>query len=724
MSGDRWARVKSLFQGAIERPPEERAAYLAGAAADDPELQREVESLLAADGGSVPTERLPLMGRDEPAGAFLPAGEHIGPYEVLAPIGAGGMGEVYRARDGKLHRDVALKVLPAAFAADPDRMARFKREAQVLAALNHPHIGGIYGLEESATRQALVLELVDGSTLADRIRAGRLPLGEALEIARQIVAALAAAHQKSIVHRDLKPANIKVTPAGVVKVLDFGLAKTAATDGSVRASQAPTQAGDTRVGAVLGTAAYMSPEQARGLPVDARTDIWAFGCVLFEMLTGHKAFAADATTSSVTKILEREPEWRALPSSTPRMVRDLLRRCLQKDAARRPQTCTEIQTVIDRLVSRSGLHRRWIAGGVAAAAAVGIGLYLWSAREQRSTVDRNAWIQLTNLDSATQPALSPDGRTLAFVRGPNTFVSPGQIYLKLLPDGEPTAITNDSLPKMGPVFSPDGTRIAYTVNDGNSWDTFEVPVLRGSPRRWLRNASGLVWLSQRELLFSEIKTGLHMGIVRSTDSRASSRDIYFPPHQSAMAHRSYASPDGQWLLVVEMDELSIWIPCRLLKMDGSSSRQVGPATARCTNAAWSPDGRWMYFTADAGDGFHAWRQRFPDGAPEQLTAGPTEEEGLAVAPDGRSLVTSVGLSQRSVWLHDDRGERQISLEGYASWPLLSADGRKLLYRVTRSSGGSGLTPSELHVADLATGRAAGFFRDSWSRATTCRPTTA
>ena len=234
------------------------------------------------------------------------------------------MGEVFRARDSKLHRDVALKVLPSAFELDPDRLARFRREAQMLAALNHPHIAAIYGLEESNGRQALVLELVEGDTLAKRIEGGPLPLVEALTMARQIAEALQAAHDKGIIHRDLKPANIKVTPAGVVKVLDFGLAKTAASDLPLtNALASPAAAGETQVGAVLGTAAYMSPEQARGQDVDARTDIWAFGCVLFEMLAGRKAFAADATSDSIAKILEREPDWSVLPKSTPAKLQQL-----------------------------------------------------------------------------------------------------------------------------------------------------------------------------------------------------------------------------------------------------------------------------------------------------------------------------------------------------------------------------------------------------------------
>jgi serine/threonine protein kinase len=249
----------------------------------------------------------------------LAAGSRLGPYEIVALIGAGGMGEVYRARDPKLNRHVALKILPAAFAADRERLARFRREAQLLASLSHPHIGHIYGLEDSEEVHALVLELIEGQTLADRIAHGPVPIPDALAIAKQIAEALEVAHERGIVHRDLKPANIKVTPDGVVKVLDFGLAKGRGHEPSPDLTHSPTiTIGDTRDGVVLGTAAYMSPEQARGQFVDKRTDIWAFGCVLYEMLTGRIAFKGDTVSDTIAAILRAEPEWDALPATTPR----------------------------------------------------------------------------------------------------------------------------------------------------------------------------------------------------------------------------------------------------------------------------------------------------------------------------------------------------------------------------------------------------------------------
>ena len=718
MTDARWQQVKALFEATVERPPSERAAFLTAATGGDEALRREIESLLEAHSSKTGfTDRLPFRDtsplEDSGAGAFGEptrtgpppvAAADLGPYRVIALLGKGGMGEVYRARDSKLHRDVALKVLPSAFALDPDRLARFRREAQMLAALNHPSIAAIYGLEESNGRQALVLELVEGATLADRIEDGPLRLVDALTMARQIAEALQAAHEKGIIHRDLKPANVKVTPSGVVKVLDFGLAKTAAGDvEQTTALASPFVPGETQVGAVLGTASYMSPEQTRGQVVDARTDIWAFGCVLFEMLAGRKAFDADARSDAITRILEQEPDWSLLPKSTPAAIRQLLRQCLQKDRRRRLQSIADARVVIEQQLSPRAMSRAtWMALAAVAVLIVSVGAYVWSRLDRRTASSRSDWVQLTNLDSVTQPALSPDGRMVAFIRGPNTFVSPGELYVKLLPDGEPVALTNDNLSKMGPVFSPDGSRIAYTVNAGNSWDTWEVPTLRGEARLWLRNASGLTWLDKGDVMFSEIKTGLHMAIVRSTETRAESRDLYVPPHVSGMAHRSQVAPDGKWVLLVEMDEKGVWIPCRLLPVDGGPSRPVGPAAARCTNVAWSPDGRWMYFSADAGDGFHIWRQRFPDGRPEQVTSGPTEEEGVAIAPDGKSLITSVGLTQRSVWLHEPSGERQISLEGYAYWPLLSADGRKVCFRLSRTPA-TGQAPSELWVADLRSG---------------------
>ena len=274
----------------------------------------------------------------------LSAGTRFGSFEILSMLGAGGMGEVYRARDARLNREVALKVLPEAFTSDPDRLARFTREAQTLAALNHSNIGGIHGLEEAQGRQALVLELVEGPTLADRIAQGALPVDEA-PVARQIADALEAAHEQGIIHRDLKPANIKLRPDGTVKVLDFGLAKALSRNEASGMSRPDVTASPTLLspatmttaGLILGTAAYMAPEQARGKPVDRRADIWAFVCVLYEMLTGRRTFEGDEVTDTLAGILRGEPSWGALPATTPRSIERLVRRCLQKDPGERLQ---------------------------------------------------------------------------------------------------------------------------------------------------------------------------------------------------------------------------------------------------------------------------------------------------------------------------------------------------------------------------------------------------
>ena len=281
----------------------------------------------------------------------LSAGTRLGPYEIVALIGAGGMGEVYRARDTKLNRDVAIKVIRDPLGNDPARLARFQHEARVLASLNHPNIAHIHGLEDSSGLPALVMELVEGPTLAALIAAGPIPLAEVLPIARQIAEALDTAHEQGIVHRDLKPANIKVRADGTVKVLDFGLAKAMApaAGSSPGASQSPTitNAALSDAGMILGTAAYMSPEQARGKAVDKRTDVWAFGCVLFEMLIGGAAFTGETISDTMAAILEREPAWGSLPAQTPAGIRRLLRRCLHKDPNRRLHDIADARIEID-----------------------------------------------------------------------------------------------------------------------------------------------------------------------------------------------------------------------------------------------------------------------------------------------------------------------------------------------------------------------------------------
>ena len=312
----------------------------------------------------------------------LAAGDRLGPYEVLSTLGAGGMGEVYRARDATLKRDVALKILPDGFALDPERLARFKREAQVLASLNHSNIAAIYGFEDAKPStgsgqavQALVLELVEGPTLADRIALGPIPVEEALPIARQIAEALEAAHEQGIVHRDLKPANVKLRPDGTVKVLDFGLAKTLEPDGGdggdATASPTITSPAMTAMGMILGTAAYMSPEQAKGRAADKRSDVWAFGAVLYEMLSGRRAFKGDDVSDTLASVLRQDVDWTVLPASTPAPVRRLIARCLERDVKRRLRDIGEARIVLDdpaALTSANAKRRRHPASAATAVA--------------------------------------------------------------------------------------------------------------------------------------------------------------------------------------------------------------------------------------------------------------------------------------------------------------------------------------------------------------------
>jgi len=713
MTSERWERIQELYHAAHAHAEGDRAQFLANACAGDARLEREVRALLdqpVSTGGFIDFLGGPPLAQVTGVASHDLTGRQLGSYRVLSLLGRGGMGEVYRAHDSRLGRDVAIKVLPTGFTKDAERLARFESEARMLAALNHPHIGAIYGIEDADGAPALVLELIDGETLADRLRRGPMSSPDASTIARQIADALDAAHRKGIIHRDLKPANIKITREGVVKVLDFGLAKAVASEITLSPdiSQAATAALDaTRVGVILGTAAYMSPEQARGLPVDPRADIWAFGCVLFEMLTGRPPFTGQTVAETLTAILERDPDWKALPSSTPRRLRELLRRCLQKDLALRLQNIGEAHNTIEQ--AEHGWSR-WRAAAVAAAVLASMAGWTLFRNTSRSdpVTSSSDYTQITDLaESAVAPSLSPDGRMVTFKVGENYFLGRGQIYVKLLPGGESVQLTRGPQGKYGPVFTPDGSGVVYTqletTRDGLSWDTFTVPVLGGEPTRLMPNASGLTFLRSGQVLFAEIRDGLHMGIVTATERRSEARDIYFPSHQLGMAHFAHASPDNQWMLVVEMDQTHAFgLPCRLVPVDGrSAGRAVGPH-GTCTSAAWSPDGQWMYFGASVGGRSHLWRQRFPDGSPEQITTGPTEEEGVTVTPDGRALMTALGIRRSSIWIHDAIGERAIVAEGFARLPRLSKDGTRVFFLLRPAADSDA---SELRALDLATGAA-------------------
>ena len=581
MTDERWRRVKALFQAAVERPPDERDAFLAAATGDDEALRREVESLLASDSSEVSfLSRLPVASESVLADPFaalpaamdpmtsrsiLAAGRRVGAYEIVAPLGAGAMGEVYRARDTKLNRTVALKVLPERFALDPDRLGRFAREAQLLARLNHPNIAAIYGLEEShpstgsgqAAVKALVLELVEGPTLAERI--GALSVAEALTIARQIAEALEAAHEQGIIHRDLKPANIKIARNGVVKVLDFGLAKVWDGASQSDASGLPTLTA-TALGTpiVVGTPAYMSPEQARGQSLDRRTDIWAFGCVLYEMLTGRRPFGGDTISDTLAAILEREPDLTVLPAASPPPIRRLLRRCFEKDRTRRLADMADARLDIDDALSGSdtdaplalsisrGRERLTWGSSMLLVGLTAAALVAWATRPvsvppettrtilsvapTSETSDANPLEQRAGAARPTRTAvaLSPDGKTLVFGA---IWGGRPQLYARAMDQLTATPIAGTG-GGSSPFFSPDGQWVGF-VADG---ELRKVP-LKGGPAVTLCKAVSLFgasWGDDGTIVFATARNG---GLWRVSDEGGGTPEALTTLQPGEYSHR-------------------------------------------------------------------------------------------------------------------------------------------------------------------------------------------
>jgi eukaryotic-like serine/threonine-protein kinase len=746
MTPERWQQVSRIYHAALARDDGERASFLREACRDDEPLRQEVESLLAQPASTEDFLAEPALAMasglvDAPGEPTL-AGQTLGVYHVLDLLGVGGMGEVYRARDTRLGRDVAVKVLPRLLSADPERLARFEREARLLASLNHPHIAAIYGFEETAGIHALVLELVEGPTLAERLHGGPLPIAEAVSIARQIADALEAAHERGIVHRDLKPQNIKVKPDGTVKVLDFGLAKVAMAaangrDGSP--SRVPIEG--TREGVILGTISYMSPEQSRGHAVDQRTDVWAFGCVFYEMLTGRAAFAGETISDRLAAVLKQEPDWQVLPADTPPGVRSLLHRCLKKDPVDRVHDIADARIEIQEAIAKpaeitpTGPPRRagdrWtrIIPWVVAAGAIATALLIVQQGTRRTgspagpvtrlDLDLPAGVELV---SVYPPAmvLSPDGTRVAFV---GAFHGLRQLYTRRLDQFETVPIRGTE--NANAVFtSPDGRALGFITADlalkrvsladglvttvehdaefsaGAAWGADDRITFVRAGALWQVPASGgpakqLTTLDKgkQELLHawpSVLAQGRILLFASITGSSRSSSHI-----------EALSLPAGQRRVIVESGTFPLYLPSGHLvffrdgallgaPFDVDRLEVTGPVvrvlehlavgtTMDAPLATLSNAGSLTYAPSDAGTTRLVWVSR--EGVEQPITETPRRYQYPRLAPDGgRTVVAAAG----DLWIQDMARATLTRLTSEQTvgnaFPVWTPDGTRVLFR--------------------------------------------
>lgn len=636
----------------------------------------------------------------------LTTGTRFGSYEVAVRLGAGGMGEVYRAIDTKLGRAVALKVLPEYFAGDPERMRRFEREAKVLASLNHPNIAAIYGFEDYSSVLVLVMELVEGPTLADQLSQSPLSQTEALPIAKQICEALEYAHERGIVHRDLKPANVKVTPEGKVKLLDFGLATMLESEGASRdiASSPTITRMMTRDGIILGTAAYMSPEQAKGKAADRRSDIWSFGCVFYEMLTGKMAFGGETVTDTLASVIKSEPDWSLLTPSTPRGIRKLLQRCLKKDSKQRLQAIGDVRIAIEDVISgadtdavvplpsppRPGWRRLlpWavaFAGGALLTGAVFLTLAFRSPHS--AAMHFRAVTNFSGVQS--YPTLSPDGRSVALVSNKDGHYN---IYVGLINGGNLVKLTDDPNLKTRPCWSPDGTEIAYArLNDSGIWDIWKVPALGGIPRRFILNAADPTWSRDgRSFAYRNSVTGaiwISDSFGQNGHELASTRRPGWGRGNSTTGFLNSAprfSPDGR-----EIAFATSWGgpygELEVANVDSDKLRQLTHDNALVLSPAWSAEGRFIYFASSRGGTLNIWKISEDGSQLEQITSGQGDDAQLDISADGKRIVFSSFRANVNIVQLD------LDAAGQQSAKLLIAD-------AARDQFGPAYSPDGKHLA--------------------------
>jgi eukaryotic-like serine/threonine-protein kinase len=695
---DDWPRVKRVLAGALACDDVDRAAYLEHACGPDQALRAQVETLLAArERASTFLETPAVLLLEESRSREDLSGRSVGPYRLASRVGAGGSGEVYLARDTRLDRDVALKVLPETLAADAERIGRFRREAQLLASLNHPNIAAIYGFEEGGAIHALVLELVEGPTLADRIAQGPLPLDEALPIARQIVEAVEAAHARGIIHRDLKPANIKLRPDGTVKVLDFGLAK-ALESGPRSTSSGPTPQATT-IGLILGTPSYMSPEQARGKVADKRADVWAFGCLLYEMLSGRRPFAGDNTAEVLAQILTHEPDFNLLPATTPAAIRRLLRRCLEKDISRRLPDIGVARIEIDdaiaaphvvaeptsRVPARYALP--WIGAALLLIAAVGGTLaYLRSSSIQPNPPVRASIALAEPLDLGVQQvafALSPDGSRIVYRTSAD-----GPLRSRLLSEAS-SAVIPGTEGALIPFFSPDGKWLAFFVGnalkkvafDGGAVATIaRLPISAGAQA--FRGAS---WGDDGTIAFASSTVA---GLFGVADRGGEARPLTtLDPKANEAAHRwPHFLPGGKAILyTVKATNLQSFddAPIIVRSLETGEHRAV----AQGASAHYLPTGHLVYARRGAlyAVRFDATRLAV-SGRPVKvadtiITHPETGAAQVAISQTG-TLVYAAGGSRTAerqlLWVDRSGAPRAASERTASFWrPRISPDGKRV-----------------------------------------------